>query len=87
MQRLTNQALHAIKSECHMPTLEQVIKRLKAEKAMVEAELNRMPADSWFNVRGRELMNREQELHVTLGVLERLTTPPKQIEEPHAAAR
>lgn len=70
-----------------MPTLEQVIKRLKAEKAMVEAALNRMPADVWFNVRGRELMNREQELHITLGVLERLTTPPKQIEEPHSAAR
>lgn len=72
MQRPTNQALHAIKSECHMPTLEQVIKRLKAEKAMVEAALNRMPADAWFNVRGRELMNREQELQTTLTVLKEI---------------
>lgn len=72
MQRPTNQALHAIKSECHMPTLEQVIKRLKAEKAMVEAALNRMPADVWFNVRGRELMNREQELQTTLTVLKEI---------------
>lgn len=72
MQRPTNQALHAIKSECYMPTLEQVIKRLKAEKAMVEAALNRMPADAWFNVRGRELMNREQELQTTLTVLKEI---------------
>lgn len=72
MQRPTNQALHAIKSECHMPTLEQVIKRLKAEKAMVEAELNRMPADAWFNVRGRRLCNREQELQTTLTVLKEI---------------
>lgn len=55
-----------------MPTLEQVIKRLKAEKAMVEAALNRMPADAWFNVRGRELMNREQELQTTLTVLKEI---------------
>lgn len=54
---------------------------------MIEAELNLMTADHRFNVRGRELMNREQELHVTLGVLERLTTQPKQIEEPNAAQR
>lgn len=65
-----------------MPSLAQVIKRLKAEAAMVNAELQTMPPDAWLNVRGRNLANREQELHITLDVLQRMTQLPVQIQEP-----
>jgi len=65
-----------------MPSLAQVIKRLKAEEALVNAELKTTPTDALFNVRGWELINREQELHTTLSVLERMTQQPKAIEEP-----
>lgn len=65
-----------------MPSLAQVIKRLKAEVAMVNAELQTMPPDAWLNVRGRNLANREQELHITLDVLQRMTQLPVQIQEP-----
>ena len=41
-----------------------------------------MPPDAWLKVRGRALANREQELHITLDVLQRLTQQPAQITEP-----
>lgn len=82
MQYQTTQAQDAHKSECQMPSLAQVIKRLKAEAAMVNAELKSTPTDSLFNARGWHLINREQELHTTLTVLEGMTQQPKTIEEP-----
>ena len=75
------QALAAMKTEVSAMTLPCILKRLQREKALVDDELNQMPADSWFNVRARELMNRDQELFTTMRVLERLTTPPKQTLE------
>lgn len=60
------QATTAIKTECQAPTLPAVIQRLAAEHAQVAAEL----------------ANREQELHITLDVLQRLTQQPAQITEP-----
>lgn len=82
METNSMQPLNAPKSECQMPTLAQILQRLKAEMAMVTAELSAMPADAWLNVRGRALANREQELHTTLDVLQRMTQLPVQIQEP-----
>lgn len=76
------QAQQAVKNECKAPTLPHLIKYFQKEKSAIEAELQRMPADAWFNVRGRALANREQELHVTLTVLQELATAPVQITEP-----
>lgn len=76
------QATAAIKTECQAPTLPAVIQRLAAEQALVTAELATLPPDAWLNVRGRALANREQELHITLDVLQRLTQQPAQITEP-----
>lgn len=74
-----------MKNECHAPALPEVLRRLRAEKALVTAELSTMPPDAWLNVRGRALANREQELHTTLDVLQRMTQQPAQIAEPTAA--
>ena len=71
-----------MKNECQALTLPAVIQRLTTEQAQVSAELSRMPADAWLNARGRALANREQELHITLDVLQRLTQQPAQITEP-----
>ena len=76
------QAQEAIKNECKAPTLPYLIKYFQKEKSAIEAELSRMPADAWFNVRARGLMNREQELHTTLNVLRELANAPIQITEP-----
>lgn len=76
------QAQTAIKNECKAPSLPCLIKYFQKEKSTIEAELNRMPADAWFNVRARQLMNREQELHTTLNVLRELANAPIQIAEP-----
>jgi len=59
-----------------MMTLDQVVKKLTAEKALLTAELKAMQPDSMFNANGWEVINREQELHTTLSVLERLEPPP-----------
>lgn len=78
-----NQELKAaIKPGCRMMTLEQVVKKLTAEKALLTAELKAMQPDSLFNANGWEVINREQELHTTLSVLERLANLPLQIQEP-----
>lgn len=79
---MNTQAQPAIKTECCAVTLPYLIKYLEKEKATVEAELGRLPADCWFNVHGRTLANREQELHVTLTVLHELANKPMQIAEP-----
>ncbi len=76
------QAQQAIKNECKAPTLPYLIKYFQKEKSAIEAELGLMPPDAWLNVRGRALANREQELHVTLTVLQELVTAPVQITEP-----
>ena len=76
------QATTAIKTECQAPTLPTVIQRLAAEHTQVATELATMPPDAWLNVRGRALANREQELHITLDVLQRLAQQPAQITEP-----
>lgn len=73
---------NAHKSDCRMMTLEQVVKKLTAEKALLNAELKTMQPDSLFNANGWEVINREQELHTTLSVLERLANQPLQIQEP-----
>lgn len=69
-------------SESCALTLPKILKRLEAEKAMVCAELSAMPPDDLFNVKGSRLINREQELHVTLLVLKDLSALPQQIAEP-----
>lgn len=74
-----------MKNECHALTLPAVIKRLTAEKALVEAEIATTPTDGLFNAKGWQLINREQELHTTLQVLRALTCPPVQIAEPSHA--
>ena len=53
-------------------TLHQTINTLREEKASINSELSRLPAEQWLSKRGRELANREQELHITLGVLQRV---------------
>lgn len=76
------QAQEAIKNECKAPTLPYLIKYFQEEKSAIETELGLMPPDAWLNVRGRALANREQELHVTLNVLQELVSAPVQITEP-----
>lgn len=76
------QSQTAIKTECRAPTLPYLIQHFKKEKSAIEAELELMPPDAWLNVRGRALANREQELHVTLTVLQELVAAPVQITEP-----
>lgn len=72
----------AIKTECIAPTLPYLIKYFQKEKSAIEVELEQMPPDAWLNVRGRALANREQELHITLTVLQELITAPVLITEP-----
>lgn len=81
-ERQTMQAQTAIKTACTAPTLPYLINYLAKEKQTITAELEQMPPDAWLNVRGRALANREQELHVTLTVLQELVSAPVQITEP-----
>lgn len=76
MKTQQKQALSAIKNECNPMTLPCILQRLRREKTLVEAELAQMPPDAWLNVRGRALANREQELYITLQVLEGLAKAP-----------
>lgn len=82
MKTRTNIAQAAIKNECQALTLPAVIQRLTTEKALVDAEISATPTDGLFNAKGWELINREQELHTTLTVLQRMTQTPMQIAEP-----
>lgn len=81
MKNQVTQAQTAMKFDSCAMTLPCILKRLQREKALVEEELGQMQADSWFNVRGRELMNREQELFTALRVLEGLAAAPMQVTQ------
>lgn len=74
--------LETTQAPCAAPSLQQVIQRLKDEKAQVNAALGRAPVSEWKTPAIRALANREQELHITLGVLENLGPQPMQIAEP-----
>lgn len=67
---------------CGAPTLPEVIARLSAEHAKVDAELGAMKVSEWESPRCKALVNREQELRTTLTVLHGLTQQPVQITEP-----
>lgn len=82
MQTQEQQAMQAIKNTCAAPSLPEVIQRLAAEKAQICSELKRTPASEWNSARFRALGNREDELHVTLRVLQGLGQQPLQIAEP-----
>lgn len=78
MQHETTQAL------CAVPSLQQVIQRLKNEKALVNAALGKAPVSEWETPAIRAMCNREQELHIALDVLEKLEPQPMQIAVPAA---
>lgn len=82
MQTQDQQAVAAIKNACAAPSLPEVIQRLAAEKAQICSELERTPACEWNSARFRALGNREDELHVTLRVLQAMGQQPLQIAEP-----
>jgi hypothetical protein len=82
MQTQEQQAMQAIKNTCAAPSLPEVIQRLAAEKTQICSELKRTPASEWSSARFRDLGNREDELHVTLRVLQGLGQQPLQIAEP-----
>jgi hypothetical protein len=67
---------------CGAPTLPEVVARLSAEHAKVDAELGAMKVSEWESPRCKALVNREQELRTTLTVLRGLTQQPLQIMEP-----
>lgn len=72
---------------CAAPSLQQVIQRLKDEKAQVNAALGKAPVSEWETPAIRAMGNREQELHIALNVLENLGPQPMQIAEPAAVTR
>lgn len=53
-------------------TLSKAISTLREEKNRINAALGQLPAEQWLSKHGRELANREQELHITLVVLNRM---------------
>ena len=69
------------------PSRQQVIQRLKDEKAQVNAALGKAPVSEWETPAIRAMGNREQELHIALNVLENLGPQPMQIAEPAAVTR
>lgn len=81
MQTQAQQTMPAIKNACAAPSLPEVIQRLAAEKTQICSELKRTPASEWSSARFRDLGNREDELHVTLRVLQGLGQQPLQIAE------
>lgn len=81
MQHETTQA------PCAAPSLQQVIQRLKDEKAQVNAALGKALVSEWETPGIRALGNREQELHIALDVLEKLEPQPMQIAEPAATTQ
>lgn len=87
MQTQTNTAHEASQKHCTAPSLSEVIHRLKEEKEQICVELRATPARDWNSPRFRELGNREDELHVTLGVLQRLGFQPLFAAEQLDAAR
>lgn len=52
------------------PTLPVVLKKLKLERFKLQAAYAALPVEEWLCENGRNMANREQELYITLRVLE-----------------
>lgn len=61
----------AIKKDSPL-TLAQAIGLLREEHTRINKEMAALPAAQWLEPHGQQLANREQELHTTLNVLQRL---------------
>ncbi len=72
MNQQTSKAQVAIQKQSASVTLVQAIGLLREEKNSINQELAALPAAQWLEARGRELGNREQELHITIDVLGRM---------------
>lgn len=72
MNQQTSKAQGAIQKQSASVTLVQAIGLLREEKNSINQELAALPAVQWLEARGRELANREQELHITIDVLGRM---------------
>ena len=72
MNNQTSAAQGAIQKQGASVTLVQAIGLLREEKHSINQELAALPAVQWLEARGRELGNREQELHITIDVLGRM---------------
>ena len=72
MNNQTSAAQGAIQKQGASVTLVQAIGLLREEKHSINQELAALPAVQWLEARGRELANREQELHITIDVLGRM---------------
>ena len=72
MNNQTSAAQGAIQKQGASVTLVQAIGLLREEKNSINQELAALPAVQWLEARGRELANREQELHITIDVLGRM---------------
>ena len=72
MNNQTSAAQGAIQKQGASVTLVQAIGLLRQEKHSINQELAALPAVQWLEARGRELANREQELHITIDVLGRM---------------
>ena len=75
MNQQTSKAQGAIQKQSASVTLVQAIGLLREEKNSINQELAALPAVQWLEARGRELGNREQELHITIDVLGRIESP------------
>ena len=72
MNQQTSKAQGAIQKQSASVTLVQAIGLLREEKNSINQELAALPAVQWLEARGRDLANREQELHITIDVLGRM---------------
>lgn len=86
MNNSTNTVQTAIKKDSYM-TLAEAICQLREEHASINRELSHLSADQWLDAHGQKLANREQELHTTLGVLERLHANLAGVSAPVAVTR
>lgn len=72
MNQQTSKAQGAIQKQSASVTLVQAIGLLREEKNSINQELAALPAAQWLEPHGQQLANREQELHITIDVLERM---------------
>lgn len=72
MNNQTSAAQGAIQKQSASVTLVQAIGLLREEKNSINQELAALPAAQWLEPHGQQLANREQELHITIDVLERM---------------
>ena len=72
MNQQNSKAQGAIQKQSASVTLVQAIGLLREEKDSINQELAALPAVQWLEARGRDLANREQELHITIDVLGRM---------------